>query len=161
MSDMRRREFTALVGGVGLLLAAKVRRAHAQQPAKIPRIGLLGATTAAGIETQLKRFRVGLRDLGYVEGENIFIDFRWAEGKYTRLAEFAAELIRLVSAEKGSGIIYCSTRRGVEEIAAMLQQSMPARAIRATVTHRCGKRNSNAGHFTSTLPGRSSRTRVR
>jgi len=48
MSDMRRREFTALVGGVGLLLAVKVRRARAQQATKLPTIGFLGATTPAG-----------------------------------------------------------------------------------------------------------------
>jgi putative ABC transport system substrate-binding protein len=45
--------------------------------------------------SRLERFRAGLRDLGYVEGDNIFIDFRWAEGNYLRLAEFAAELVRL------------------------------------------------------------------
>ena len=43
----------------------------------------------------MERFRAGLRDFGYVEGDNIFIDFRWAEGNYARLAEFAAELVRL------------------------------------------------------------------
>jgi putative ABC transport system substrate-binding protein len=43
----------------------------------------------------MERFRAGLRDLGYIEGENIFIDFRWAEGNYARLVEFATELVRL------------------------------------------------------------------
>src|SRR5262245_9318351 len=51
--------------------------------------------TQSGIESRVERFRAGLRDLGYVEGDNIFIDFRWAEGNYPRLAEFAAELVRL------------------------------------------------------------------
>ena len=49
----------------------------AQQPAKIPRIGFLGPTTAAGIASGLEGFRAGLRDLGYVEGKTIFVDWRW------------------------------------------------------------------------------------
>jgi putative ABC transport system substrate-binding protein len=69
--------------------------ARAQGAAKTARIGFLGADTQSGIESRLERFRAGLRDLGYVEGDNIFIDFRWAEGNYLRLAEFAAELVRL------------------------------------------------------------------
>ena len=89
---MRRRDLIMLLGAAA---TAGPLAAHAQQPAKIARIGFLGATTAAGIESRLERFRAGLRDLGHVEGENIFIDFRWAEGKYARLAQFAAELIRL------------------------------------------------------------------
>jgi putative ABC transport system substrate-binding protein len=59
------------------------------------RIGFLGVSTPSGIEARLRRFRAGLRDLGYVEGQNIFIDFRWAEGNYSRLVEFADELLHL------------------------------------------------------------------
>jgi putative ABC transport system substrate-binding protein len=88
---MKRREIITLLGGA----AAFPLVARAQQRAKIARIGLLGATVPSGVEGPLKRFRAGLRDLGYVEGENVFIDFRWAEGNYSRLAEFAAELVRL------------------------------------------------------------------
>jgi len=92
-SYIRRRKFLAtLLGGAAV---AWPFAAHAQQPPKIPRIGFLGATTAAGVESRLKRFRAGLRDLGYIEGENLLIDFRWAEGNYARLAEFAAELVGL------------------------------------------------------------------
>jgi putative ABC transport system substrate-binding protein len=89
---MRRRHFITLLGSAA---AAWPLAAHAQLPAKIVRIGFLGATMPSGVEGRLRRFRDGLRDLGYVEGENILIDFRWAEGNYARLAEFAAELIRL------------------------------------------------------------------
>jgi len=89
---IKRREFITLLGGAA---AAWPFAARAQQPPKIPRIGFLGATTAAGVESRLKRFRAGLRDLGYIEGENLLIDFRWAEGNYARLAEFAAELVGL------------------------------------------------------------------
>src|SRR5713101_9495319 len=88
---MRRRDFIALLGGA----AAWPLAARAQQPAKIARIGFLGSTSPSAVESRLERFRTGLRDLGYVEGQNILIDFRWAEGRYARLAEFAAELIRL------------------------------------------------------------------
>jgi putative tryptophan/tyrosine transport system substrate-binding protein len=88
---VKRRAFITLLGGA----AAWPLAARAQQAAKIARIGFLGATTPAGIESRLERFRAGLRDLAYVEGKNILIDFRWAEGNYARLAEYAAELVRL------------------------------------------------------------------
>ena len=88
---MKRREFITLLGGA----AAWPIAARAQRAAKTARIGFLGADTQSGIESRLERFRAGLRDLGYVEGDNVLIDFRWAEGNYARLAEFAGELVRL------------------------------------------------------------------
>ena len=69
--------------------------ASAQQRAKVHRIGFLGAVSASGYAPQLEAFRQGLRDLGYVEGKNIVIEFRWAEGKYDRLPGLAAELVHL------------------------------------------------------------------
>ena len=68
---------------------------EAQQPGKIPRIGFLGAASASGYAPQLEAFRRGLRDLGYVEGKNIILEYRWAEGTYDRLPVLAAELVRL------------------------------------------------------------------
>ncbi|MBI2992094.1 MAG: ABC transporter substrate-binding protein [Deltaproteobacteria bacterium] len=69
--------------------------AQAQQPTKVPRIGFLGNSTAA-LETNLVGpFREGLRDLGYTEGRNILIEYRWAEGKYDRFPALIAELIAL------------------------------------------------------------------
>lgn len=65
------------------------------QPRKIRRIGFLGSSSASGYAPQVEALRAGLRDLGYVEGKNIAIEFRWAEGKYERLPELAAELVRL------------------------------------------------------------------
>src|SRR5437868_9894586 len=88
MSDMRRREFTALVGGVGLLLAVKVRRARAQQPSKITRIGILADAP------MWQAFRQALRELGYVEGQNIAYEYRYGEGAPDRLATVADELVR-------------------------------------------------------------------
>src|SRR2546429_1542784 len=84
MSDMRRREFTALGGGAGLLLAAKVRRARAQQPSKIPRIGILDDAP------MWQAFRQALRELGHVEGQNIAYEYRYGEGAPDRLAAGAA-----------------------------------------------------------------------
>ena len=88
---IRRREFVTLGGAA----AAWPIAARAQRAAKTARIGFLGADTQSGVESRLGRFRSGLRDLGYVEGDNVLIDFRWAEGNYARLAEFAGELVRL------------------------------------------------------------------
>lgn len=69
--------------------------AEAQQPTKIPRIGYLGATSPAATAARLDGFKRGLRELGYVEGKTIFIDYRWAEGKLDRIPALAAELVRL------------------------------------------------------------------
>ncbi|HEV2055334.1 MAG TPA: ABC transporter substrate-binding protein [Methylomirabilota bacterium] len=69
--------------------------ADAQQAAKVTRIGFLGATTASSWASRVEAFRLGLRDLGYVEGKNIVIEFRWAEEKYGRLPDLAAELVCL------------------------------------------------------------------
>src|SRR5260221_7702286 len=88
MSDMRRREFIALVGGGSLLLAAKIRRALGQQSAKIPRIGILDDAP------MWQPFRQALRELGYVEGQNIAYEYRYGEGAPDRLATVAAELVR-------------------------------------------------------------------
>src|SRR5581483_5409806 len=91
-ADMRRRECIALLGG---LAAVSPLAALAQQLPRTARIGLLGATGPPDVESGLVQFRSGLRDLGYVEGKNIFIDFRWAHDNYARLEGLAAELVRL------------------------------------------------------------------
>jgi putative ABC transport system substrate-binding protein len=69
--------------------------AEAQQPTKVPRIGYLIATSPSVISVRIEAFRQGLRELGYVEGKSIVIDYRWAEGKLDRLPALAAELVRL------------------------------------------------------------------
>src|SRR5262245_52317340 len=87
---MRRREFIALVGGiVGVPLGAE-----AQQEAKIARIGWLGQNLAPNPEAR-EAFRRGMRDLGYVEGRNLVIEYRDAEGNFDRLPALAAELVAL------------------------------------------------------------------
>ena len=69
--------------------------AEAQQPTKIPRIGYLTAASLSAIAARIEAFRQGLRELGYVEGKNIVIEWRSAEGKLDRLPALAAELVRL------------------------------------------------------------------
>src|SRR6266404_1360984 len=80
---------------VSLVLLAVVVIAEAQQPKKVPRIGYLGATAPSNISARIEAFRQGLRDLGYIEGQNLIIEYRYAEGKLDRLPELAAELVRL------------------------------------------------------------------
>jgi len=79
---------------VGLILAS-VHLAEAQQPTKIPRIGYLQAPPASAVATRTDAFRQGLRELGYVEGKNIVIEWRFAEGKPDRVPNLVAELVRL------------------------------------------------------------------
>jgi putative ABC transport system substrate-binding protein len=88
---MRRREFITLLGGAA---AAWPLVARAQQAGKIYRIGFLWDSPDAFLDA-LEAFRQGLRDLGYVEGRNIAIEYRWAEGKPERMRELAEELVRL------------------------------------------------------------------
>ena len=86
-----RRHLLILLGAAALAPLSSL----AQQKGKVLRIGFLGPTTASGTARWVEALREGLRDLGYVEGKNIVIEFRWAEGKYERLPELAAELVRL------------------------------------------------------------------
>ena len=69
--------------------------ADAQQAGKVPRIGYLGLTSPSDRPSLLDAFRQGLRELGWVEGQNIFIDYRYAEDRVDRLPDLAAELVRL------------------------------------------------------------------
>jgi len=87
---MRRRDFIAAVGGavVGPLAA------RAQQPAKQPTIGFLGSGTLEGQGQWVAAFLQRLRELGWIEGRNITIEYRWAEGNSDRADELAAELVR-------------------------------------------------------------------
>jgi putative ABC transport system substrate-binding protein len=85
---MRRREFIRLVGGIA---AAWPLGVHAES--KIPRVGFMGNSTAALEANLVDAFREGLRELGYEEGRNIVIEYRWADGKYERFSALIAELI--------------------------------------------------------------------
>ena len=87
---MRRREFITLLGGTAVGWPAAAR---AQQPA-IPVIGFLIATSPEWSTERLRGFHQGLKDTGYVEGDNITIIYRWAANQTNRLPEMAAELVR-------------------------------------------------------------------
>lgn len=81
---------------VAVIVLYGMAPAAAQSPAaRAPRIGLLGVTSAAGYARQVEALRQGFRDLGYVEGQNLVIEARWADGHYDRLPALAAELVRL------------------------------------------------------------------
>jgi ABC-type uncharacterized transport system substrate-binding protein len=89
---MRRREFITLLGGATATWPLATR---AQQPGKLPTIGFLGATTAAAQSQWTAAFVQRLRELGWVEGRTVAIEYRWAEGRTERFAEIAAEFVRL------------------------------------------------------------------
>ncbi len=91
-NHLRRREFVTLLG---CAVAAWPRAARAQQSGKASRVGFLGNSTAALEANLVEPFRDGLRNLGYEEGRNILIEYRWAEGKYERFPTLIAELIAL------------------------------------------------------------------
>src|SRR5262249_45611409 len=83
-----------IVWPLTLLLLGAGTFADAQQAKKVPRIGFLSAATASSMTTRVEAFRQGLRELGYVEGKNIVIEYRYAEGKFDHLPALAAELVR-------------------------------------------------------------------
>ncbi len=93
IDQLRRREFITLLGGAAMWPLAA--RAQQQQAGKLPRIGFLGLTSPSDRPSLLDAFRQGLRELGWVEGQNIVIDYRYAEGRVDRLPDLAADLVRL------------------------------------------------------------------
>jgi putative ABC transport system substrate-binding protein len=105
---MRRREFIALVGGVA---AAWPVAARGQQTA-MPVVGFLDSRSPEPVVDRLRGFRQGLKDSGYVEGENVAIEYRWAENQADRLPVLAAELARrhvaVIAASGGPAVTFAT-----------------------------------------------------
>jgi len=79
---------------VAIFLVGAVEIVEAQQPKKVPRIGYVGAGSPATAGHHAQAFMQGLRELGYVDGQNIVIEYRWADGKLERLSDFVAEMVQ-------------------------------------------------------------------
>ena len=95
MSNMRRREFITLLGGAAAASIAWPLAAIAQQSGKLRTIGFLGPNTRSGASDWVAALVQRLRELGWMEGRTVTIEYRWAEGREERLAEIAAEFVRL------------------------------------------------------------------
>src|SRR5262245_39683606 len=91
-NSMSKRNFVFALGAIFLTLGFPV---EAQQPAKVPRIGILAGQSSSVASTRVEAFRKGLIELGYTEGKNIAIDHRYADGRLERLPDLAADVIRL------------------------------------------------------------------
>ena len=134
---------------IGAILFAVSFPAAAQQPAsKVPRIGYLDFRNS-----DLKPFRQGLRELGYVEGRNIAIEYRSAEGDINRLAELAAELVRLkvdvIVTSSGQGAL--RAKKATSAIPIVMASS--ADAVRQGIVASLARPGGNVTGLTSITPG--------
>src|SRR4051794_14545542 len=92
---MIRRDFIALLGGATAASVLQPAPTGAQTPQKVPRVGYLAASSAASAKHIVAAFQQRLRELGYVDGQNIALEIRYADGRSERIPELVAELIDL------------------------------------------------------------------
>src|SRR5215469_6109999 len=126
-ADMRRREFISLLGASA---AAWPVAAHAQQ-ATTPLIGFLSSRSPNESEALVAAFRQGLAEIGYVEGQNANIAFRWAEGQYDRLPQLTAELVKTqvaVIASVGGSVSALAAKSATRTIPIVAVASDPVKA---------------------------------
>src|SRR5262245_48783497 len=90
MPDVRRRELIVLLGGAAVAWPLSARA----QPAAMPVIGFLHQGSPDASVSQLEAFRYGLKEGGFVEGQNVAIEYRWPEGQYDRLPDLTRDLVR-------------------------------------------------------------------
>jgi putative tryptophan/tyrosine transport system substrate-binding protein len=120
---MRRREFVSLLGGVTAWPLAALG-----QQAAMPVVGVLHSQSPDAFREPLRGFRQGLKDAGYVEGENVAIEYRWAENQADRLPVLAADLVR----RRVSVIAAASTPASVVATSAAKFMSTPMRRVRCS-----------------------------
>ena len=104
---------------VAAMLLAVAVIAEAQQPNKVPRIGYLSLQASARESARSEAIRLALRELGYIEGQNIAIEYRYAAGKFDRFPELAAELVRLkvdVIVAAGGGRLILAAKNATKTI---------------------------------------------
>ena len=92
---MRRREFITLVGGTAVAFTGWPLAARAQQPGRLPTIGFLGPNTRSAASEWVAALVQRLRELGWIDGHSVVIEYRWVEGREERFRELAAEFVRL------------------------------------------------------------------
>ena len=120
------------------LLAAPEAAVPRSVPPDVARVGLLGATSAAGYARQMEALRQGFRDLGYVEGQNLVIEARWADGRYERLPALAAELVRLqpdVIVTSGPGVRVAKEATATIPIVMAVGGDVVAEGLVASLAH--------------------------
>jgi putative ABC transport system substrate-binding protein len=131
---MRRRAFIAGLGGA----AAWPVAARAQQAERLARIGYLGPTSASQLVGSIDAFSNGLRDLGYVEGRNLHIEFRFADGHEDRLPALAAELVALnvhVIVTYGTGVFAAQRATATIPIVAAVAPDLVALGVVSSLSH--------------------------
>jgi putative ABC transport system substrate-binding protein len=108
------------------VLFTAVSLARAQKPGKVPQIGYLSSSSSSSVSLFTEAFRQGLRDLGYVEGKNILVEYRFADGKFDELPKLAGELVRLqvdVIVVAGGGTLVKATRKATDTIPIVMTSS--------------------------------------
>src|SRR5215813_15052106 len=147
---MKRRKFLTLLGGAA---AAWPLAARAQQPA-MPVIGFLNSESPGPLAQFVSAFHRGLNETGYVEGKNVIIEYRWARGRYDRLREMAAELVRrrvAVIVTTGASASLLAARGATREIPTVLISGEPMQDGIVVSFNRPGRNATGVSLFTDVL----------